>query len=94
MPVSKQQFAKVRRSELTLSPCEVAARCAAFEGSVFFDTAFSEGKEGRWSIIAFEPEFVLEGNLFEDWRELSKTLKEKTLPFMDCGFPVGLAAGA
>ncbi len=93
MRVSKQQFSKVRQSELTFSPCEVAARCAAFEGSVFFDTSLYEGDQGRWSIIAFEPEFVLEGNLFENPRELSKNLKEKTLPFIDCGFPVGLAAG-
>jgi para-aminobenzoate synthetase component 1 len=94
MAVSKHQFSKVRRCELRLTPREVAARCAAFRGSVFFDTANYGGHQGRWSIVAFEPEFVLEGNLLEDSRELSNAVKDESVPFMDCGFPVGLAAGS
>ena len=91
MAFSKHELPILRRSSLTLSPVEAAARVEGLRGSVFFDSAREGGS--RFSILAAEPSFVMRGRTDRDWDALRRVLLERSTSGVDRGFPRGFAAG-
>ncbi len=58
----------------SLSPSELAARCRALPGLVFFDSADADGAAGRWSMVAACPSEVIRGVGDTAWAALEAAL--------------------
>ena len=88
----------VSQVALDLTPAEVAARCFALPGLVFFDSALDVGGSqggGSISIIAASPFLTLSGSTDQDWEALREAVAANQFPeARDWGIPVGFAAGS
>jgi aminodeoxychorismate synthase component I len=87
MPLRSSQF---RDIELPLSPAEAAASLASREGFVFLDS--SQETPGAISILACEPECIIEGSA-EDWPRLAREIEARQVETGDLGLPAGAAIG-
>jgi hypothetical protein len=79
-----------RQLDLPLAPAEAAAALARREGFVFLDSAMET--EGAISILACEPELILEGGP-ADWPRLQAVLDGRQRETGDTGLPAGAAIG-
>lgn len=71
---------------------EVAAKCRALEGMVFFDSALES--PSAISIVAAEPVEILRGEIGRDWQILADALAARqTEHTADLGAPDGFMAG-
>ncbi|HEX8371969.1 MAG TPA: aminodeoxychorismate synthase component I [Chthoniobacterales bacterium] len=73
---------------LELTPWEAAAGLRERAGFVFLDSVTEEA--GQLSILAVEPEMILEGG---DFSELEKEMEKRQRTASDHGWPVGAAIG-
>lgn len=77
---------------LDLPPVEVAGRCRELGGLVFFDSALESGD--AISIVAAAPVETIRGHLERDFARLRDTVAgRQAATGVDCGLPVGFAAG-
>ena len=91
-PVLSSVHALPRPVALDLSPVEVAARCRALGGLVFFDSATETGE--ALSIVAAQPVEMLRGRLDRDFAALREAVAARQVDAgVDCGLPAGFAAG-
>jgi para-aminobenzoate synthetase component 1 len=87
MPRHSSRFRKI---ELPLTPAEAAAGMASREGFVFLDS--SQESAGEVSILACEPECIIEGTAAE-WPRLARELEARRIESNDLGLPCGAAIG-
>ncbi len=81
-----------RPVQLDLTPIEVAAACRHLPGMVFFDSALESADPGQISIVAAQPDLILEGT---DWALLRDAVAARqTHDGQDDGLPHGFAAGS
>ena len=84
----------IRDASLDLTLIEVAARCRHLRDLVFFDTSLETGAAGEISIVAANPECVIEGRTDTDWANLQSALAARqTASRCDDSVPRGFAAG-
>lgn len=84
------ETSRLRPIDLPLAPSELAGRLSNLPGFVFLDSALEEGNSV--SIIAFEPERILEGDI-RNGDELRRILDEHRIEDGDTGMPAGAAIG-
>ena len=78
------------------SPVELAALARGRRGLLFFDSAREGAGSGEASLLALEPNEVLEGDLFEEGgfeRLRSVVLREQEREWVDDGLPGPIVAG-
>lgn len=85
-----RQASQFREIELPLTPAEAAAGLSCREGLVFLDSALES--PGSISILACEPECVIEGSASE-WPRLARELEARHMETSDRGLPQGAAIG-
>jgi para-aminobenzoate synthetase component 1 len=78
------------RPAISWAPEEVARAMRAREGFVLLESSLA--KANSLSLLACEPDYVIEGGVFE-WGRLESELARRQKPGADLGFPDGAAVG-